>query len=70
VTFLIPAFAIVWGWLFLGEKPTLLMLAWCGVILVGTALAVGAIRLGAQPAGVNAAANPLPVPDGKRHGCD
>jgi len=55
VTFLIPAFAIAWGWLFLGEKPTLVMLAWCGVILVGTALAVGAIRLGAQPAASTAA---------------
>jgi drug/metabolite transporter (DMT)-like permease len=70
VTFLIPAFAIVWGWLFLGEKPTLLMLAWCGVILVGTALAVGAIRLGASPGAVNAAGTPHELTDGKRHGCD
>jgi len=70
VTFLIPAFAIVWGWLFLDEKPTLVMLAWCGMILVGTALAVGAIRLGRQPAGVDAAGDPHAVPDGKRHGCD
>ncbi len=55
VTFLIPAFAIAWGWLFLGETPSLVMLAWCGVILVGTALAVGAIRLSAPPAASTAA---------------
>ena len=45
VTFLIPAFAIAWGWLFLGEKPTGAMLAGCAVILLGTALATGAVAL-------------------------
>jgi len=45
VTFLIPAFAIAWGWLFLGEKPTAAMLAGCAVILLGTALATGAVAL-------------------------
>jgi drug/metabolite transporter (DMT)-like permease len=45
VTFLIPAFAIAWGWLFLGEKPTGTMLAGCAVILLGTALATGAVAL-------------------------
>jgi drug/metabolite transporter (DMT)-like permease len=44
VTFLIPAFAMLWGWLFLDELPTLAMLAGCGVILVGTALATGLIQ--------------------------
>jgi drug/metabolite transporter (DMT)-like permease len=41
VTFLIPAFALLWGWLLLGERPTGSMLTGCAVILVGTALATG-----------------------------
>ncbi len=41
VTFLVPAFAVVWGALFIGERPTAAMLAGCGVILIGTALATG-----------------------------
>ena len=45
VTFLIPAFAILWGWLFLDEVPTLTMLIGCGVVLLGTALATGFVRL-------------------------
>ena len=44
VTFLIPAFAMLWGWLFLGEQPTGAMLAGCAVILLGTALATGVLR--------------------------
>lgn len=39
VTFLVPAFAVVWGGLFLGERPTATMLAGGAVILLGTALA-------------------------------
>ena len=39
VTFLIPAFAILWGVLFLAESVTLVMLGGCAVILMGTALA-------------------------------
>ena len=39
VTFLIPAFAILWGVLFLSESVTLVMLGGCAVILIGTALA-------------------------------
>ena len=53
VTFLIPAFALLWGWLALGEEPTASMLAGCGVILLGTALATGLVtlpgRLGRAP---------------------
>ncbi|MFY9512523.1 MAG: DMT family transporter [Rubrivivax sp.] len=49
VTFLIPAFAMLWGALFLGETLTLAMLAGCAVILFGTALAIGVIRA-KQPA--------------------
>ena len=45
VTFLIPAFALLWGWLALGEQPTASMLAGCAVILLGTALATGLISL-------------------------
>ena len=48
MTFLIPAFAIAWGWLFLGERPTAGMLAGCAVILLGTALATGGLRLPAK----------------------
>jgi drug/metabolite transporter (DMT)-like permease len=44
VTFLIPAFAMLWGWLFLAERPTAGMLAGCSVILLGTALSTGALR--------------------------
>ena len=38
VTFLIPVFAMFWGFLFLGEAITGSMLAGCAVILVGTFL--------------------------------
>ncbi len=41
VTFLIPAFAIGWGALFLGETVNATMLAACAVILVGTSLVTG-----------------------------
>lgn len=39
VTFLIPAFGILWGTLFLNEGVTSVMLGGCAVILLGTALA-------------------------------
>jgi drug/metabolite transporter (DMT)-like permease len=45
VTFLIPAFAVLWGVIFLGETPTVRMLAGCAVILLGTALVTGVLRL-------------------------
>lgn len=44
VTFLIPAFAVSWGMVFLGEVPTAVMLSACVVILIGTALATGLWR--------------------------
>lgn len=44
VTFLIPAFAMLWGGLVLGEAVTGTMLAGCAVILAGTALATGSLR--------------------------
>jgi drug/metabolite transporter (DMT)-like permease len=49
VTFLIPAFAVLWGALFLGESLTLPMILSCGVILVGTGLTTGLLRLRAAP---------------------
>ena len=45
VTFLIPGFAMLWGWLFMDEQPTATMLAGCAVILLGTALSTGSLRL-------------------------
>jgi len=41
VTFLVPVFAVLWGGLFLGERPTPTMLAGGAVIFAGTALATG-----------------------------
>jgi drug/metabolite transporter (DMT)-like permease len=45
VTYLIPAFALLWGWLWLDEVPTATMLLGCVVILIGTALATGKLKL-------------------------
>lgn len=41
VTFLVPVFGILWGALFLGERPTATMVAGGIVILAGTALTTG-----------------------------
>ncbi len=41
VTYLIPAFGVLWGALFLHEPVTLSMVLGCSVILLGTALATG-----------------------------
>lgn len=41
VTFLIPAFAVLWGALFLGESISPTMVGACGIILAGTALVTG-----------------------------
>lgn len=41
VTFLIPVFAVLWGWLFLAETFTPAMALGCAIVLLGTALAVG-----------------------------
>ncbi len=43
VTFLIPAFAVAWGALFLGEQISVPMVIGCAVILAGTALATGVL---------------------------
>lgn len=52
VTFLIPAFAILWGALFLGEQLTGRMLVGALIVVAGTALATGVVKL---PGGARAA---------------
>ena len=41
VTFLIPAFAVLWGWVFLQEAITTAMVVGCVVIVLGTSLSTG-----------------------------
>ena len=45
VTFAIPVFAILYGALFLGEVVTSWMLGWGAVVMVGTALATGLLKV-------------------------
>jgi drug/metabolite transporter (DMT)-like permease len=45
VTYLIPAFGLLWGYLFLNEMISISMLIGCGFILIGVALATGVIKL-------------------------
>ncbi len=49
VTFLIPVFAVVWGGIFLGEKVDLTMALGCAVILLGTSLVTGVLKLPGRP---------------------
>ena len=44
VTYLIPAFGIFWGALFLGETISLMMLIGGSVTLIGVALTTGLLR--------------------------
>lgn len=44
VTFLIPVFAVLWGYLFLGELFTVQMAIGCAIVLLGLALALGLIK--------------------------
>jgi len=46
VTYLIPAFAMLWGFIFIDETVTPIMIVGCSVILVGTALATGMLSFG------------------------
>jgi drug/metabolite transporter (DMT)-like permease len=43
VTYLVPIFAVAWGWLFLGETLTWPLAAGCAVVFLGTALATGVL---------------------------
>jgi drug/metabolite transporter (DMT)-like permease len=45
VTFAIPVFAILYGALFLGEQVTAWMLMWGAVVLLGTALSTGLLKI-------------------------
>jgi drug/metabolite transporter (DMT)-like permease len=62
VTFLVPAFAVLWGALFLAETLTLATMGGCSVILLGTALATGLVRIPAS----RPAAAPAPSPTNQR----
>jgi drug/metabolite transporter (DMT)-like permease len=56
VTYLLPAFGMVWGFVFLHEVITPRMIAGCAVILLGTALATGTLAFGSKlPAVADAA---------------
>ena len=44
VTFLVPVFGMLWGWLFLNETLTLHMMVGAGIVLLGTGLTVGVIN--------------------------
>jgi drug/metabolite transporter (DMT)-like permease len=45
VTFLIPLFAALWGWLLLNESLTRDMVLGCAIILLGTSLVTGMVKL-------------------------
>jgi drug/metabolite transporter (DMT)-like permease len=47
VTYLIPVFGVLWGYVFLDETVSGRMIAGCAVILLGTSLASGALERGA-----------------------
>ena len=49
VTFLVPVFAVVWGWVLLEERITPAMLLGCAVILLGTRLPTGWLKLQRRP---------------------
>jgi drug/metabolite transporter (DMT)-like permease len=50
VTFAVPVFAIFYGVLFLGERVTPWMLMWGAVVVLGTSLSTGLLRLPARRA--------------------
>ncbi|MGZ5887542.1 MAG: DMT family transporter [Ramlibacter sp.] len=50
VTFVVPVFAVFYGMLFLGEALTAWMLLCAAVIVCGTALSTGLLKLGRRPA--------------------
>lgn len=49
VTFLVPVFGLLWGMWFLGEELTQRVLMGAGIILAGTALALGLVRWPGAP---------------------
>jgi len=59
VTFLIPAFGLLWGGLFLGERVSPHLLLGCAVILLGTALTTGVLKLRRPGRGSDALAHAM-----------
>jgi len=51
VTFLIPVFGVLWGWLFLGEPVGWNTLAGGALVLCGTALTNGVVKMGREGRG-------------------
>jgi len=45
VTYLIPAFGLIWGVIFLNEVITSIMIFGCGLILTGVAMTTGVVKL-------------------------
>jgi drug/metabolite transporter (DMT)-like permease len=45
VTFLIPVFGSLWGAVFINEEITLMMMVGMAIILLGTALVTGVVRI-------------------------
>ena len=62
VTYLIPFFAVLWGGIFLGERPTWSTVAGCAVIFLGTALTTGVLAPRLLRREVAATAPPPPPP--------
>lgn len=61
VSFMIPAFGVMWGFVFLGEALTPAKVTGCVIIALGTALSSGVLRPalpGRAPAGQNACVHP------------
>ena len=48
VTYLAPAFAVLWGAIFIDERLTTTMVVGCAIIFVGTAIATGVLSLGGK----------------------
>jgi len=46
VTFMVPVFAVIYGVIFLGEHVTAWMVICAAVIVCGTALSTGLLKLG------------------------
>ena len=49
VAYLIPVFAVLWGWWFLNEQITQVMIIGAAIILLGTSLVTGVISLWKKP---------------------
>jgi drug/metabolite transporter (DMT)-like permease len=52
VTYVVPVFGMLWGWLFLGEQVTVPMILGTVVILAGVGLTTGALRVPQLRAGI------------------